>query len=201
MVRAFATPSAGHKEIWNDWSARDCHCIWLVPRVTVQAVPKDQQVPIYSLWRPCWCGCLAASQWGPELALWAFSSLSLQSIILPLFITTKPSMCHFTMSSWLTLFTQYGDHSTSVARTPPSTCPFLKVISGASLTVLAPELWAGPFCPPFQVYLTLSPKEQRPSIWALHCRKPKLLLQNDPSSSKDRFSLWSSEADCIKTDF
>lgn len=161
MGRAFPTPSAGYKEICNDWSAQDCPCFWLVPCVTGKVVPKDQQMPIDSLWCPCWSGCLTASHWGPELGLWAFSSLSLYSIILPLFITTKASVCHFTMSSWLTLFTQYGDHSTSVARIPPSTCPFLKVILGAFLTVSAPELWAGPF----QVYLTLSSKEQRSTSW------------------------------------
>lgn len=93
--KAIPAPRAGYKEFWNDWSAQDCHCFWVVPTVTVRSVPKIQQMPIYSVWCPCWFEFLLASQWTYELGLWTYSSLSAYSGILPLFIITKPSVCHY----------------------------------------------------------------------------------------------------------
>lgn len=86
--RTIPAPRAGHKEMWNDWwtlaGAYYLREVWA----------KVHQIPFYSVWCPWWSGFLPASWWSSELGLSTYSSLSMYSDILPLFMEIKPSMCH-----------------------------------------------------------------------------------------------------------
>ena len=80
--------------------------------VSLWRLPKVQQMPIYSVWCPCWSGCLSASHWGSELGLWTSRSLSgMQTFC---HCSPQQNLLWVTMSSWLALVTHCRDHSTSV---------------------------------------------------------------------------------------